>query len=1097
MKRLFSLLLAPLLLFGSAAHAQKTATYVNSWFTNAQGAQVQCVGLQTPVETAPGDLMLALFTLDDGTPNKTGYTSIAAPPGWTLVSDAAGNIVDQNSTDSTGFGVHQAMYYRIATSSEPAAVTDPACKSLPGNYIWHFSNSNNANTNGIRVTAGVVIYRGVDAANPIDVVSTAAALSTNAITALSVTTTTANDTLLGLFGLTSNVGNQGLTAPAGMTIPQGINDGANGAVTPYNQQSGAGPNGVSQLLAEEVFAGPGATGNRIATGTFSNQPAVGQLIAIRGSPLDHFVIEAVGGGDIGQQTAGQSFNIRIRAVDAAGNTIGFIGSVDLTSNCAMSAGSGTTPTFTNGLLDNYAVTISGTGTCRFTATETGGTTTGSSNDFTVASGAAVMLQVLIQGETAAPGTASGKTGAPISPVQGNPFTVIVNAVDANWNVVDVNDSISISSSDGSAALPGNVDLVNGTVTFTVTSYTAGTWTIGAHDLDSGTIADGTSSPYTVLPLQGGFNAFDSDTPAGAIFGPIRTRIAGQGFSVDFIAIKNNGEDEQFKKTVTVSLWASNDATLAPGGCPGIDFPQGNWIVIQTQTFTFPGTTPNRIPAPAPWVAGNAFRQARFQIDGNNTTSCSTDSFAIRPASLGNVIAQDASSTTAGTARTLNVSSAAGVPFHNAGQPFTISVTGLTAGGAVTTHYDGIPEIDSLSLLLPTTCATCAPGALTLGTWAANGAGQVTTNTASYAEAGAFDLVLVDKHFADVDMPDTADSSRFVYSQPAPIGRFVPDHFAVARNSPSFATACPAGQFTYIGEPFFFAAPPILTVTAQNAQNDITVNYTGDAFRLTHTSVTGRNYLDATGAANALPLDQSGLPLTSSDPAIVDNGDGTATLTFSTGSGLYYAHVLAGGSSTPEPPFDAVIDLSVSVKDDDGVAVTTVDGGAAANPVTFSAIPFNNGAEMRWGRLFLRSAVGSEFLDLPVPMVAQYWASDDRGFVTNTADNCTSGVQVTLSNFQPYAGNSSPGSGWLTGAASWSQLAGSSTPGDFGLSLAEPGNNHAGAVDVSVDLAAPAPSWLLYDWDGDGSFDDNPSTRAAFGVYSGDPSDVYQHEVVGP
>ncbi len=45
------------------------------------------------------------------------------------------------------------------------------------------------------------------------------------------------------------------------------------------------------------------------------------------------------------------------------------------------------------------------------------------------------LQVLAPGETAAPGTATGKTGAPPYYLVGTPFTVTVNAVDAYWNFI--------------------------------------------------------------------------------------------------------------------------------------------------------------------------------------------------------------------------------------------------------------------------------------------------------------------------------------------------------------------------------------------------------------------------------------------------------------------------------------------------------------------------------------------------------------------------------------------------------------------------------------------------------------------------------------
>src|SRR5256886_7434461 len=45
------------------------------------------------------------------------------------------------------------------------------------------------------------------------------------------------------------------------------------------------------------------------------------------------------------------------------------------------------------------------------------------------------LQLLVPGETAAPGTGSGKTGTPTAQTAGTAFTVTVNAVDANWYLV--------------------------------------------------------------------------------------------------------------------------------------------------------------------------------------------------------------------------------------------------------------------------------------------------------------------------------------------------------------------------------------------------------------------------------------------------------------------------------------------------------------------------------------------------------------------------------------------------------------------------------------------------------------------------------------
>src|SRR5262249_27176206 len=101
---------------------------------------------------------------------------------------------------------------------------------------------------------------------------------------------------------------------------------------------------------------------------------------------------------------------------------------------------------------------------------------------------------------------SGKTGTPTPQSAGTPFTVRVNAVDANWNVISTNDVISIASSDSNAVLPANAALVAGTQNFNVTLKTAGTRTLTASDTTHASITANTSpgvivNPGTFVKLQ--------------------------------------------------------------------------------------------------------------------------------------------------------------------------------------------------------------------------------------------------------------------------------------------------------------------------------------------------------------------------------------------------------------------------------------------------------------------------------------------------------------------------------------------------------------------------------------------------------------------
>lgn len=116
------------------------------------------------------------------------------------------------------------------------------------------------------------------------------------------------------------------------------------------------------------------------------------------------------------------------------------------------------------------------------------------------------LQVLLPGETNAPGTASGKTGTPDPQPLGASVSVTVNAVDANWNVVAYcTDQISLTSSDSAAtsdtftALPLAGQLAQGTAKLNVIFATAGSQTVSASDTSQTTVASATSSSISLTP----------------------------------------------------------------------------------------------------------------------------------------------------------------------------------------------------------------------------------------------------------------------------------------------------------------------------------------------------------------------------------------------------------------------------------------------------------------------------------------------------------------------------------------------------------------------------------------------------------------------
>jgi MSHA biogenesis protein MshQ len=429
------------------------------------------------------------------------------------------------------------------------------------------------------------------------------------------------------------------------------------------------------------------------------------------------------------------------------------------------------------------------------------------------------------------------------------------------------------------------------------------------------------------------------------------------------------------------------------------------------------------------------------------------------------------------------STPSGAVFTSAGTSFAGSVRAVVYGAGQDANADGVP--DSCAALAgnaatPNFSATTTVSAVapyepatgTLGTLA-HGALSYSSGTAnvadfSYSEVGSFTL--------QTDATDYLSPGVNVTTTCGVVGRFIPDHLDIATNTPQFDTACAAGAFTYLGQPFGYSAgaQPVITATARSATGTPTQNYTGSFLRLTNASVTGRSYTAAAGT-----LDLSGLPATSGDPAIADLGGGVATLTFSSGMGISFTRTALAA------PFDAEIALALDVIDLDGVA-------PLSNPVTFgtaapgSGIAFSAGKQLRFGRAVLTSAHGSELLALAVPLRAEYWTGS--GFALNAADSCTA-VPVGELSLAP-----SP-----PPLSTTPTLSNPFAAGDAGLSLSAPGS--PGYFDLAADLSSAtgaAAEWLRYDWpfDGnsDGSYDDDPQCRATFGIYRGDDPLVYVREV---
>jgi hypothetical protein len=116
------------------------------------------------------------------------------------------------------------------------------------------------------------------------------------------------------------------------------------------------------------------------------------------------------------------------------------------------------------------------------------------------------LQVLLPGETNAPGTRTGKTGSPMaySLSAGQPLNVTINACDQSWNIITAaSDEVQITSTDpNSSAIPGAPQissLTAGTTQIQFSFGSEGTFTITASDDTDTNILSNTSSPIVSGP----------------------------------------------------------------------------------------------------------------------------------------------------------------------------------------------------------------------------------------------------------------------------------------------------------------------------------------------------------------------------------------------------------------------------------------------------------------------------------------------------------------------------------------------------------------------------------------------------------------------
>jgi len=428
---------------------------------------------------------------------------------------------------------------------------------------------------------------------------------------------------------------------------------------------------------------------------------------------------------------------------------------------------------------------------------------------------------------------------------------------------------------------------------------------------------------------------------------------------------------------------------------------------------------------------------------------------------------EVTATTDGTAPLDNMTNS-GSPLWKAGEDFHVKVKAVCADNSVTPNFAAVTELTAVAPFQPASGGSLAGGSIAAADFSG---GMATDENVSYSEVGTATLQATCSNYlgSGIDITDTS----------ATVGRFTPDHFDLALNTPSFTPGC-SGSFTYMDQPFTYSTAPVITVTAKNLAGNTTQNYTGSWWKITDASLTGKAYSVASGT-----LDTSLVPGT--DPVIGDSGSGVGTLSFSDGGGFAFTR------SNPVANFDAEIALAINVIDTDGISY-------ASNPANFgtatagNGIGFIGGKSMRFGRLRMENAHGSELLALSVPLVAEYYTTG-LAWVKNTNDSCSTLIldQFTLtSDYETVTANNNI---MITAASSStpSLSALSSGAGSLDFTAPTPAPASEGYIDISSDLTALY--WLRFDWDGDGFHDNDPQGRATFGIYKGNEKMIFLRESV--
>lgn len=597
--------------------------------------------------------------------------------------------------------------------------------------------------------------------------------------------------------------------------------------------------------------------------------------------------------------------------------------------------------------------------------------------------------------------------------------------------------------------------------------------------------------------------------------PLYTKVSNQSFSLDGVVLNDAGSIETdyvragYTRYLQMEFFPRNPSIT----CEAYTSPIAEIVLTLTSTnqgrktsgsITIPQASSDLICRIKECVDATCANYTE-QIPG-----CSTDRFTVRPQSL--VVSSNANADING------VSATAGATIK-AGAPFTIQANTNTVG------YSGRPDIDSTyAEWLNAPSGGIPVGGTQRG--AGNLSGAFTSNAISstgngakgvmfnYDDVGYFRLrpgAVRDSIWA-IASNDAANNDCIVGSYSNTLsggkygcdianqtvtphmGRFIPDRLSVSNSTLQLRTdICPlgCGVFQYMDEPM----AGVFTLSALNTNGDITKNYSGAFAKY---AITVPN-VSALGLRGVTALGVSGPSFLQGSRLNIDSFVGSWSNGVATNVRVVYTPLanVAGANKIPDGPYDLA--WGIVPVDTDGVTLAPTDFNLDTDTVAGSDRYQIGVSTVRFGKVVLSNAAGSNVRALNVGITAKYW--NGSAWVVNTDDNDTK-IPLSSIGFGRYTGGMNASQTNIDGSKSVLTL----KDGKGLIVLSAPSNGLRGSFDIGLNLsnkngvntgkwsgpamnpgAGDAPTgsanlgYLSNDTLG-AAYDTDPAARVTFGVY---------------